>query len=350
MTLRRSCVLVLCSLFALAAPVFAQQRLGKPDYVTPNFAVYAPTKQLAKTFGEYAEKYRTEKAKEWLGQEMPQWKDRCPLEVQVIVGRTGGATTFTYDMNVLGVQSQEMTIFGEVPQLLNSVLPHEITHTVFAYHFGQAVPRWADEGGSVLSENDKERLEHDIKCREFLNEGRGIPLKYLFAMKNYPRDTIVLYAQGYSVSDYLIRQGGGGIKGRKKFLDFVGTGLQSDNRNWEKAVRTHYGLESVDDLQEQWLAALKKPPVNLAARNTPRPAELASNTPSTEIRTSAMPSLPMLEPPVVARGAMPMSNYEAPLRASPLPAPVWNSQSPQPPRNLQNLPTPLLLPPEIPSK
>ena len=94
------------------------------------------------------------------------------------------------------------------------------------------MPRWADEGGSVLSENEKERLDHDIKCREFLNAGRAIVLRQLFPMKEYPRDMIVLYAQGYSVCSYLIDLGGGGLKGRKKFLDFLGSGMDGGGRNF----------------------------------------------------------------------------------------------------------------------
>ena len=43
---------------------------------------------------------------------------------------------------------------GPASALKNSVLPHEVTHTVFAHHFRQPVPRWADEGGSVYSEDD----------------------------------------------------------------------------------------------------------------------------------------------------------------------------------------------------
>src|SRR6185437_7371833 len=131
----------------------------------------------------------------------------------------GGETSFTFsgDANRGVVASQQMYIFGPVRQLLNSVLPHEVTHTVLAHHFGRPVPRWADEGGSVLSENDEERFNHDIKCREILNAGRGIPLRVLFTLKEYPKDMLVVYAQGYSICQYLIDQGG-----KRKFLQFVG--------------------------------------------------------------------------------------------------------------------------------
>src|SRR4051794_22939396 len=139
MTLRRTLALTLPLLFALSAPLQAD------EYKTENFTVRAPNKQLAETFGKYAERYRVEKAMEWLGKEMPRWSRPCPLVVEVTENRTGGATTFTFTDRQAGVQSQDMKIFGPVKQLLESVLPHEITHTVLAYHFGQAVPRWADE-------------------------------------------------------------------------------------------------------------------------------------------------------------------------------------------------------------
>ena len=125
------------------------------------------------------------------------------------MGSAGGATTFTFgsENGRPVVTSQRMEIRGEAKQLLNSVLPHEVTHTVLAHHFGRPVPRWADEGGSVLSENDEERYSHDVKCRELLNAGRGIVLRTLFRMADYPRDMLVLYAQGFSVTDYLVEEG-----------------------------------------------------------------------------------------------------------------------------------------------
>ena len=199
-----------------------------------------------------------------------------------------------------------MEIWGETQQLLYSVLPHEVTHTVLAYHYGEAVPRWADEGGSVLSENDEERYKHDIHCRELLNQGRGIQLGSLFKMREYPDDMIVVYAQGYSICQYLISQEGG----RDKFLRFVGLGMKNNNNNWEQAVRL-YNFESTSDLQEAWIKSLRNPPDRIAARNPPpnhrgQPATaLASRTPSGQTRTSALVALPQLDEPTVVRGSAP---------------------------------------------
>ncbi len=229
----RRCLFVVTTVLA-AAPAFAGERVA-----TDNFVVDAPTRDLARKFADAAEYYRKEKAMEWLGQEMPTWKTKCPLKVIVTMGAAGGATTFTFDGGPGGessVASREMEIKGKIDQLLDSVLPHEVTHTVLAHYFGRPVPRWADEGGSVLSENDDERYKHDISARELLNQGRGIKLKHLFAMKEYPRDMIVTYAEGYSVVQFLVDQGG-----RKKFLEFVASGmkLRATAGNWGRGLSEH---------------------------------------------------------------------------------------------------------------
>ena len=171
--------------------------LGAGRYRTANFVVDAPTEQAAKEVAEYAEVYRKEKAVQWLGREMPQWPAPCPIKVTIQVDGAGGATTFEYGPE--GVERQHMHIEGRYDRLLNSVLPHEITHTVFAYYYRCPVPRWADEGGSVLSEDQPERTRHDQLAKSILNTpGRLIPLRRLFALKEYPDDVMSLYAEGYS--------------------------------------------------------------------------------------------------------------------------------------------------------
>ena len=103
------------------------------------------------------------------------------------------------------ILSQDMHIEGSLDRLVASVLPHEVTHTVFAYHFRQPVPRWADEGGAVLSEDDPERNRHDQICRQILNTpGRKIPLRRLFSLQDYPGDVMALYAEGFSVANFLV--------------------------------------------------------------------------------------------------------------------------------------------------
>jgi hypothetical protein len=316
---------------------------------TANFVVEAPSPELAKKFGELAEFYRREKALEWLGHEMPNWPSKCPVKVIVNGAGAGGATTFGFgsDGTRSFVTSQQMEIHGEVKQLMHSVLPHEITHTVLAQHFGQPVPRWADEGGSVLSENDEERFQHDVRCRELLNAGRGIRLGVLFRMANYPRDLLVLYAQGYSITAYLVEKGGGGREGRGRLLQYLAMGMQNSTRDshgtpetWDNAARQVYGFENVNAMEKAWLDYLRNPNPRVAARtngNTPAMPTAFSNDAKMDIRTSA--PLPLLDPPVKSvRGTAP--DIE-PIR------PITTATKPTAP----DYPPPsVLLPPEIPRR
>jgi hypothetical protein len=222
------------------------------QFRTKNFAVEAATPQLAQRVGEWAEYYRKQKAIEWLGQEMPTWGQPCPLKVTVTYGGSGGATSFNFDSG--RILSIDMRIEGTVDRLIASVLPHEVTHTVLAYYFRVPVPRWADEGGAVLSEDDQERSRHDGLVRQILNSrGRAIPLSRLFTLTQYPRDVMVLYAEGYSVTNFLV----GKSKSRQAFLRFVADGMR---QGWDRAAQTHYGYRSVNELEEAWLQHLRDNP------------------------------------------------------------------------------------------
>jgi hypothetical protein len=280
---------------------------------TQNFVIEAPTQALAQQAGQYAEQYRREKAVEWIGREMPNWNEPCPLKLTVTMNGSGGATSFVFDRGA--ILSQEMHIEGTVERLLNSVLPHEITHTVFAYYYRQPVPRWADEGGSVLSEDSLERSRHDRLVREILNTpGRMIPLRRLFTLSQYPRDVMVLYAEGYSVTNYLV-----GISSRPAFLQFIAQGMRGD---WDGALRTHYRLNSVEELEAAWLASLRatrsQPATILASRDPPGTAAGSAVV----VRQTVPPAQPLLEAPrPIYRGLRPGpetdGNYNAPATTRP---------------------------------
>src|SRR5262245_48096212 len=267
--------------FAGAAPAASVQ--------STNFIVEAPTAELAREFARLAEKYRKDKAVEWLGREMPNWAQPCPLRVTVTGGGASGATTFRFGGNYV---FQEMHIEGQLERLKNSVLPHEITHTVFAHHFRQPVPRWADEGGAVYSEDDTERARHDQMCRQLLNAGRGIPLRRLFNFKEYPNDVMVLYAQGYSICRFLIES-----SDRQTFLNFVATGMDP-YQGWDKAVRGFFGYKSVDELEQAWLDHLKKGRGAAVARGNGATAQPTSTSADNKLRVreSAWPCLTDLDP------------------------------------------------------
>ena len=271
------------------------------DYRTRNFVVRAATPEIAKQVGEYAEHYRREKALQWLGREMPPWGQPCPLRVTVTTNGSGGATSFAFDRGA--IMSQDMHIEGTLERLLSSVLPHEVTHTVFAFHFRQPVPRWADEGGSVLSEDELERSRHDRLVRSILNtRGRHIPLRRLFALKEYPNDVMALYAQGFSVSEFLVLR-----SSRPAFLNFVADGMRL---GWDQAARAHYGFSTVEQLEAAWIQFLQTP-------RSQRPDLIAARTAKPDlgqqivVRLTMPPSQPSRP---IYRGAAPEDTQSQPYR------------------------------------
>jgi RNA polymerase sigma factor (sigma-70 family) len=211
-------------------------------YRTANFLVEAPTASIAKRIGEAAEHHRKEQALLWLGKEMPNWPEPCPLRVKVTVAGTGGATSFQYrDGKVVG---QNMHLEGPLDRLLASALPHEVTHAVLAHSFGRPLPRWADEGGALLAEDEQEQRRHDKVLQEIVDSGRAIPLRRLLALQDFPEDVMAFYAESYSVTRFLVD-----ASDRQTFLAFVAQGSRD---GWDRAVKTHYGYSNVEELERAW--------------------------------------------------------------------------------------------------
>lgn len=277
--------LVLCTL----ADLVSCSEANAARYQTTNFIINAPTPQLAKEIGEAAEHWRKQLSIEWTGKEMPPWSRPCPIKAEVAphLG-AGGVTTFVFDRGE--VFDWNMNITGTRERVIDSVLPHEITHTIFACHFRQPLPRWADEGACTTVEHPSEIAKQENLLIQFLKTGKGIPFGQMFAMKEYPRDVLPLYAQGHSLTRYLI-----GKHGQSKFLAFLSDGMSDEN--WPRAVQQHYGHTSLFALQNDWLDWVKQGRPELPGERGEAATALASNQ---------VPAAPL--PP---RGATPSTNYES---------------------------------------
>ncbi len=251
----RSTLLAFLFSFLISANLSAQQVIPMERHLggrqsrseTANFVVHAANQQMADQVAQAAESYRSELSQHWLGRNLPNWSVKCPITVMAAdhLG-AGGETTFT--LSNRSIVQWRMRVQGTYQRVLDSVLPHEITHTVLATHFAKFdthVPRWADEGASTTVEHMDERTKNDRMLIEFLSTGRGIPFATLFSLKEYPADILPLYAQGYSLSMFLIGQGG-----PQKFVQFLETGVQT--ADWVRALETHYGYQQLGKLQTAW--------------------------------------------------------------------------------------------------
>lgn len=219
-------------------------------YRSTNFTVDAPTPQIARQIGETAEHWRREMALEWLGKELPDWSKACPIKARVSPDLgAGGATSFVFDQGE--VFGWRMEIQGSLQRILDSVLPHEVTHTIFASHFRRPLPRWADEGACTTVEHQSEISKQESMLIEFLQTHRGIPFSSMFAMKEYPQDVLPLYAQGHSLAKFLIAQ-----RGKHTFLAFLEDGMQDEN--WPRAIQDTYEYRNLLTLQNAWMGWIKQ--------------------------------------------------------------------------------------------
>ncbi|MGA2059678.1 MAG: hypothetical protein ABSG67_04290 [Thermoguttaceae bacterium] len=250
-----------------------------------NFIVETSDPNLAAQIAQAAEQYRHDLAIEWLGQPMPNWSQPCPMTVNVGPNLgAGGATTFVFDHGE--VFGWRMTIQGSPQRVLDSVLPHEVTHMIYASHFRQPLPRWADEGGATTVENISERTKYQRMLDQFLRTGRGIAFGKMFAMTEYPPDVMPLYAQCYSLAEYLIQ-----IGGRRKYIEFLDDGLK--NKDWSAAVERNYGVKDLGQLQNTWLAWVKQGSPPLTPGNTQpaagaAPELLAANSAAGHVEPNSM--------------------------------------------------------------
>jgi hypothetical protein len=174
---------------ALALPT-----LAGASHRTTNFVVEAPTPDAARAVAEHAETCRKEIARQWLGKELPPWPAPCPVKVKITGGEAGGLTSFGFARGK--VSDQEMSVEGRLDRILASAIPHEVTHTVFAAFFGGPMPRWADDGASLLSEDLRERRRHDKIALDLLSRRGDLPLGRLFRVEDYPSDLMGFYGQG----------------------------------------------------------------------------------------------------------------------------------------------------------
>ena len=219
-----------------------------PEAKIKNFDVTGTTPDNCHRIAAAAEAQRTALAKLWLGKELADWSRPCPIQVSLNTARVGGMTTFAFERG--SPDPAQVNITGSLERILSNQLPHEVMHAVLAAHFRRPVPRWADEGVAILSEDEPEHKRHDRMLHQLLNGGRALRLSYLFELKDYPDDRITLYTQGYSVTRFLVER-----KDRAAFLAFVSAGMSD---GWDTAAKRCYKFDAVGDMEKSWVEWFRK--------------------------------------------------------------------------------------------
>jgi hypothetical protein len=241
-----------------SAPV-AEEVDSPHSYRTANFIVTAPTRRCAQLVAEAAEQQRRLQARRWLGKELADWPEPCRVTVAIPPVRlqpgaapetAGCFTSFRFEKGAL--VAQEMHLQTSLERILAKLLPHEVTHTVFASSFRAPVPRWADEGGAMLAEDEDEQQRHKLSVGELCaHPSRIIPLRRLLPMPDYPKEVAAFYAESYALTRFLVER-----KDRSTFLAFVKQGMRD---GWDKAAQAQYDFRGVEDLEHTWRMELPRP-------------------------------------------------------------------------------------------
>ena len=335
------------------------------SFRTRNFVAHARTAEFAREVALEAERCRQALAVRWLGETLPDWREPCPIRITKSgphVG-AGGATTFgfhTVRRNGKlepGVGGFRMSIQGSRERILDSVIPHEVNHTIFASHFKRPLPRWADEGAATLTEFKSEKMrQRKTLVRRWTSHRYRLP--ELLGMMEYPGDpqrpsssdmakVETLYAQGYSLADFLVQRGG-----KQAFLKLLrdtavarrrGNDLDWDypRAKWEAALAEHFDL-SVKDLEEGWhgwvMAGCRPLPRQDAPAGQPAgaptrglpPAELLADASDAGPRRGGRPVRTAAAPPA-DRGRGEVVRGQTPARREPSPRSAAPAATPAPP-------------------
>ena len=281
---------------AAVAWVISPTPLSAAIHRTANFEVSAGSNTAAQLIARQAEDLRSTLSREWLGESLPTWPQRCVVQVNTGRDRLSGDTTYTIAHG--RVMRWRMVLNGPVERIVETLLPHEVLHTILASHFKDAVPRWADEGAalSVEAEADRRRLWAQEGPR--LMKGPWQPLQEMFATDTYPEDRGNLrafYAQGAVVTEFLL------AGGKARFLEFVQAGKRD---GWDRSAAASYGFADVASLESAWLIWLRndRPAIAVAdhetladalQRNGPAPslvaigAENSAAVPQVEVSTAS---------------------------------------------------------------
>ena len=204
-----------------------------------------------------AEESRAFLARYWFGSELPTWNKPCPIQIRK-AENLSGYTTFTIDGG--HVFDWRMVVEGPTRSAaIDTVIPHEVNHTVFASRYRRRLPRWLDEGAATWVESRSEHHRGRAILQTVIDSGRFTPFRELLSESGrYPKDAGKLrnvYLQGFAIVDYLVTHHGG----PKKFAAFVADVWTGDaGRSAFAALKKHYGYtpgELEKDWYSQWRAA-----------------------------------------------------------------------------------------------
>lgn len=179
----------------------------------------------------------------WTGRPLRgDWYRPCPITV-VSEGNdvgAGGSTTMTFDRGE--VFNWNMRVQGSRTMIRDSVIPHEVHHTVIASHARRGVERWLDEGMATLFETPQEQARIRRQAARYMDHDHCV-FRH-FDDQRYPQgseNVMALYSTGFTFVEWLVEQ-----KGTSTLWQFA-----TDRRKASEKFQRFYGM-SVSTAWGRW--------------------------------------------------------------------------------------------------
>lgn len=151
------------------------------------------------------------------------------------------------------VLEREIHTYVEMEGFLEMALPHELGHIIFREFIGsgRALPLWLDEGIACFLEEGR-KSDRLTAAKALVSSERFIPLERLCRLgRDQLDEPEVFYAEAASLIEFLFRR-----HGQERFVDYCRR--LRDRQDWQDALKRVYGFGSLSEMNEEWVAFLKR--------------------------------------------------------------------------------------------
>ncbi|MDO5309980.1 MAG: hypothetical protein Q4G03_10890 [Planctomycetia bacterium] len=138
----------------------------------------------------------------------------------------------------------EVVVYQPLEEALGATLDHELTHAFFFYYLNSNFDLFLNEG---LAQNSEKKTRQTLRNGVYLRakQGRLKPLEQLYGANQYDPE-MALYAQSFSVVDFLIARAGS-----KWFAAFV-TEANARPDLFDNALMRFYNYRNLNALEDAW--------------------------------------------------------------------------------------------------
>lgn len=215
-----------------------------------NFIVLTPAKPSQEAGKKYAQlvlknaaEFRSAFAQEWLGGELSEGAGKTIISVQFSEIKSSGRT---WAKDAPGRQFHNVFLHTSAERAAGTMLCHEVAHTVLAtrYPHPNRLPPWAEEGIASRYDDDSLIAVREQTVATWLRTGSIPMLAGLLEAPSIASYDDNYYAAAESLVNFLLTRGD-----KATVLRFAADGQRY---GWHYAVKTHYALGSVGELQSEW--------------------------------------------------------------------------------------------------